>query len=45
MNQHGKETHEYRALKRYAKLIMTNSEKIDFTHYFSRINFKHCVVI
>lgn len=34
-------THEYRALKRYAKLIMTSNEKLDFTHYYPRINFKH----
>lgn len=41
MNRYGKGTHEYRALKRYAKLIMTSSEKIDFIHYYPRINFKY----
>ena len=41
MNQYGKVTHEYRALKHYAKLLMTSSEKIDFIHYYRRINFKY----
>lgn len=41
MNRYGKETHEYCALKRYAKLIMTSNEKLNFTQYYSRINFKH----
>ena len=41
MNRYGKGTHEYRALKRYAKLIMTSNEKLDFTHYYPRINFKY----
>ena len=41
MNRYGKGTHEYRALKHYAKLLMTSSEKIDFTHYYRRINFKY----
>ena len=41
MNRYGKGTHEYRALKHYAKLLMTSSEKLDFTHYYRRINFKY----
>lgn len=40
-NRYGKGTREYRALKRYAKLIMTSNENLDFTHYYPRINFKH----
>lgn len=31
MNQYGKGTHEYRAIKHYSKLLMTSSEKLNFT--------------
>lgn len=41
MNAYGKGTHEYRALKRFAKLLMTNDENIDFMYYAPRINFKY----
>lgn len=41
MNCYGKGTHEYRALKRYTKLIMTSNEKLDLTYYYPRINFRH----
>lgn len=41
MNQYGKGSHAYRALKHYWKLLMTKTNQLDYLHYYSRRNFRY----
>lgn len=41
MKEYGPNTHEYRALKRYWKLLMAKEGQLDYLHYYSRRNFNH----
>ena len=41
MKEYGANTHEYRALKHYWKLLMTKEGQLDYLHYYSRRNFYH----
>lgn len=41
MKEYGPNTHEYRALKHYWKLLMTKEGQLDYLHYYSRRNFRH----
>lgn len=41
MKEYGPNTHEYRALKHYWKLLMAKKGQLDYLHYYSRRNFRH----
>lgn len=41
MKEYGTNTHEYRALKHYWKLLMAKEGQLDYLHYYSRRNFYH----
>ena len=41
MKEYGTNTHEYRALKHYWKLLMAKECQLDYLHYYSRRNFYH----
>ena len=41
MKEYGSNTHEYRALKHYWKLLMAKKGQLDYLHYYSRRNFRH----
>ena len=41
MKEYGAGTHEYRALKRFRKLLLKNQDDVDYHRYYPRINFKY----
>lgn len=41
MKEYGPNTHEYRALKHYWKLLMAKKSQLDYLHYYSRRNFRY----
>ena len=41
MKESGKDSHNSRALKRYWKLLLKDSDKVDYLHYSKRNNFKN----
>lgn len=41
MKEYGANTHEYRALKHFWKLLMAKEGQLDYLHYYSRRNFEH----
>lgn len=41
MKEYGSNTHEYRALKHYWKLLMAKKDQLDYLHYYSRRNFHY----
>ncbi|MSE24805.1 ISL3 family transposase, partial [Lactobacillus curvatus] len=41
MKEYGAGTHEYRALKRFWKLLLKNQDDVDYHRYYPRINFKY----
>uniref|UniRef100_UPI001CDAB1DB ISL3 family transposase n=1 Tax=Ligilactobacillus salivarius TaxID=1624 RepID=UPI001CDAB1DB len=41
MKEYGAGTHEYRALKRFWKLLLKNQDNVDYHRYYPRINFKY----
>ncbi|MFD3388508.1 ISL3 family transposase [Ligilactobacillus salivarius] len=41
MKEYGTGTHEYRALKRFWKLLLKNQDDVDYHRYYPRINFKY----
>lgn len=41
MKEYGMGTHEYRALKRFWKLLLKNQDDVDYHRYYPRINFKY----
>ncbi|MEE6635837.1 transposase [Limosilactobacillus pontis] len=41
MKEYGPNTHEYRALKHYWKLLMAKESQLDYLHYYSRRNFRY----
>lgn len=41
MKAYGPNTHEYRALKRYWKLLMAKEDQLDYLHCYSRRNFHY----
>ncbi|MBZ4033121.1 hypothetical protein K7E16_09755, partial [Ligilactobacillus salivarius] len=43
MKEYGAGTHEYRALKRFWKLLLKNQDDVDYHRYYPRINFG-CII-
>ena len=41
MKEYGPNTHEYRVLKHYWKLLMAKESQLDYLHYYSRRNFRY----
>ena len=41
MKEYGPNTHEYRALKHYWKLLMAKESQLDYLHYYPRRNFSY----